>query len=74
MSCWKVLRVERLIVFKPLQARSAGQNRETFHSTYASVIALIVRKSEFVKLTLLGGVDEPQNIIAAIRHVKMKYA
>jgi hypothetical protein len=55
--CWKVLSCDRLTVLSP-----------------ARVIALTVRNRESVKDTcrVRGGVDEPQNITALIKHVKMK--
>jgi len=39
----------------------------------ASVIAETVRKSESMKRTLRGGVDDPQKIMPEMREVKMKY-
>ena len=35
-------------------------------------MALVHMNKESVKLTLLEGVDEPQNITAEVRHVVMK--
>jgi len=41
--------------------------------SYAKVIALVQRKSESVKETLLAGVEDPQKTMADSKMVTMKY-
>lgn len=70
--CWKVFRVERLTVFRPLKSVSSW-NVITQWTTYAKDMALTHRKSESVKVTLLDGVEAPQKMSPDNRHVPMNW-
>ena len=52
--------------------RSLGLGKIQMEHTHASVIALTQRNKASVKATSLAGVEEPQKMTAAKRHVTMK--